>query len=645
MKRPLTITVAVTVVFLLELLGSNNSSATAYCSAFSFRNVGGGIAAAATTTRIIAANGPRDDDDDSRQRQWQRLLPHGSSSSSTKQRQSVTALHAVKESSSTFVMEEATTTRRTAVAAATARQDRRSSMRPSSLNTCVDVLDTRGCQDKADCILVVQADATAVIVNSQQQQSEESFSRPKKTEKKQQQQENDSSQEPTCSEASAHQNGGRDDDDDDDDNNNINDSDRIRRQAHAALLLGKSKPKKRQTVKRSSPSSSPKTTSVGERRTGSATRARQQPLATTKLTQALRQKARTAVSTTPPRDNFNNNNDTKKKKNLSNNKDDTSASSMLLKPLAIHTAVDQLLQAQQPKDSQLQQQQQRRGPKILSAAFSSFGRQPSMGVLGERNDIMTTREKEQAAAATTTTSKPLYYPGATILATDQIKIRAATPMDDVPVANLRLSVFSHFTPSQQGQFCARSCQAIASRRMRGASCIIATTTASHQHPQQPFILGSAECSYHEFFGTRLGSRRPQFSLLYITEVAVKPTARRRGIGRLLLQGLDMMARSRSAETLYLHVDVTNTAAIALYERAGYRKVTEEKMSKDDDHDLYWEFTKSLNLHPGATKGRKHFLLYKHLTPEPTWFDEPEECSIYTQNRPSLVSSLGFEIPA
>ena len=288
----------------------------------------------------------------------------------------------------------------------------------------------------------------------------------------------------------------------------------------------------------------------------------------------------------------------------------------------------------------------------LSAAFSSIGRPPpSMGVLGERNDLIMEREQEQQqqqqdAAAT---SKPLYYPGATILSTDTIEIRAATPMDDVPVANLRLSVFSHFSPSQQGQFCARSCQAIASRRMRGASCIIATskptTTASNQQIQpQPYILGSAECSYHEFFGTRLGSRRPQFSLLYITEVAVKPNARRRGIGRLLLQGLDMLARSRSIETMYLHVDVTNTAAIALYEWAGYRKVTAKKKKSNKDNDLYWEFTKSLNLHPGATKGRKHFLLYTHLTPEPTWLNEPEECPIYS-DRPSVVSSLGFEIPA
>ena len=141
----------------------------------------------------------------------------------------------------------------------------------------------------------------------------------------------------------------------------------------------------------------------------------------------------------------------------------------------------------------------------FSRPFSSIGRQPSIGVLGEPKNHITTEQQQQHDASTTVvttaaTSKSLYNPGATILETSQIEIRAAIPMDDVPVANLRLSVFSHFSPSQQGQFCARSCQAIASRRMRGACCIIATSkehqTMSSSHPRQPppYILGSAACS-------------------------------------------------------------------------------------------------------------------------------------------------------
>jgi hypothetical protein len=37
--------------------------------------------------------------------------------------------------------------------------------------------------------------------------------------------------------------------------------------------------------------------------------------------------------------------------------------------------------------------------------------------------------------------------------------------------------------------------------------------------------------------------------------------------------------------------------------------------------IFSEFTRSLNLHPGATQGRDHFLLYKDLIVNPTWLNE------------------------
>lgn len=259
-------------------------------------------------------------------------------------------------------------------------------------------------------------------------------------------------------------------------------------------------------------------------------------------------------------------------------------------------------------------------------------------------------------------------------------VRVATPLDDVDIALLRLSVFSDFSEEVQQQFCSRSCEALANRRLRGATCLVATTSSAtasvagsvdsndgddpataFRSSRPEMVLGTVECSFHEFRNTALGRRRPERSILYITEFAVSPTVRRRGIGARLLKvrcqpmrtikslsphahrlhvdliclnkAVDELANLRQVESLYLHVDVTNHAALALYNRAGFKRVT----SKDIMFD---EFTTSLNLHDGATKGRKHFLLCKHLCEKPTWL--PVDGSEFNASARSLV--FGFEIP-
>ena len=242
--------------------------------------------------------------------------------------------------------------------------------------------------------------------------------------------------------------------------------------------------------------------------------------------------------------------------------------------------------------------------------------------------------------------------------TDQAAIRLATLHDDVEIANLRLSVFSDFHPDLQNQFCARSCQAIAARRGRGATCLVATVP-SRSGSEIPgmrasdIIIGSAECSWHEFCGTRLGRRRPPQAIWYVTEVAVSPSARRRRIASQLLEAIDVLARQRRIETLYLHVDVENCAALRLYEKSGYRNVQLHCNGGDDDDNqlMYREFTKSLNLHPGATKGREHFLLYKNMVNDSTWLDDSsvhydsQDWFVQSSRSNELVGILGFEIPA
>ena len=62
----------------------------------------------------------------------------------------------------------------------------------------------------------------------------------------------------------------------------------------------------------------------------------------------------------------------------------------------------------------------------------------------------------------------------------------------------------------------------------------------------------------------------------ITNVAVSPDLRRKGIGHQLLERLLLTAEEKGISTIYLEVRVSNTAAITLYEHAGFRVCGQRK---------------------------------------------------------------------
>ncbi len=59
---------------------------------------------------------------------------------------------------------------------------------------------------------------------------------------------------------------------------------------------------------------------------------------------------------------------------------------------------------------------------------------------------------------------------------------------------------------------------------------------------------------------------------YISNIAVFPQHRRKGIGRLLLRKAAEQARKKGAESISLEVRPSNTAAISLYKSEGYEEV-------------------------------------------------------------------------
>ena len=63
---------------------------------------------------------------------------------------------------------------------------------------------------------------------------------------------------------------------------------------------------------------------------------------------------------------------------------------------------------------------------------------------------------------------------------------------------------------------------------------------------------------------------------YITNVAVFPKARRRGVGEALVKNAVAVASQENCSFITLEVRVSNQGAIALYEKAGFSAVGERK---------------------------------------------------------------------
>ncbi|MHB8878668.1 MAG: GNAT family N-acetyltransferase [Myxococcaceae bacterium] len=66
---------------------------------------------------------------------------------------------------------------------------------------------------------------------------------------------------------------------------------------------------------------------------------------------------------------------------------------------------------------------------------------------------------------------------------------------------------------------------------------------------------------------------------YLTELYLRPEARGRGLGQVLLRASEEMAQHHGARALHLMVRPENAAAVALYARAGYQPPPRRFLSK------------------------------------------------------------------
>ncbi|KAL4418803.1 hypothetical protein ABPG77_010212 [Micractinium sp. CCAP 211/92] len=68
---------------------------------------------------------------------------------------------------------------------------------------------------------------------------------------------------------------------------------------------------------------------------------------------------------------------------------------------------------------------------------------------------------------------------------------------------------------------------------------------------------------------------PRPGIAYLSNLAVAPCSRRGGIGTLLVREAEQVAAEWGCRSVALHVDPANTAALEVYRRAGYRRVSDQ----------------------------------------------------------------------
>jgi ribosomal-protein-alanine N-acetyltransferase len=74
--------------------------------------------------------------------------------------------------------------------------------------------------------------------------------------------------------------------------------------------------------------------------------------------------------------------------------------------------------------------------------------------------------------------------------------------------------------------------------------------------------------------------------IHILDIAVHPEQRRRGIGEQLLDHALAQGRARKAKTANLEVRRSNVAAIAFYEKFGFRSVAVRRHYYSDGEDAF-----------------------------------------------------------
>jgi ribosomal-protein-alanine N-acetyltransferase len=78
----------------------------------------------------------------------------------------------------------------------------------------------------------------------------------------------------------------------------------------------------------------------------------------------------------------------------------------------------------------------------------------------------------------------------------------------------------------------------------------------------------------------------EVKVLHIVNLAVEPSSRRQGCGRMILKKILERGRNEGCDWVYLEVRPSNLAAIRLYQKAGFKILRKRSHYYEDGSDAY-----------------------------------------------------------
>lgn len=114
----------------------------------------------------------------------------------------------------------------------------------------------------------------------------------------------------------------------------------------------------------------------------------------------------------------------------------------------------------------------------------------------------------------------------------------------------------------------------------------------HLHSDTAHVLTAVEAD--GLLGKAVVFFRKNTDIARLYSIAVAERARGRGVAKALLLAVERAARRHGSRRLRLEVRQDNAAAIALYERAGYRRFGARPHYYEDGGDA-WRYEKALDM--------------------------------------------------